>query len=235
MRRIVPVQKWTWIYRFQHLYLPVLYFLLAMKVRISDITDYFFLKKNGPIRVNWHPGIVARQIITKSLWVGWRMLLPIFILGAPAGHVMWYWFVSDLVTGGFLAYNFQVSHVVEDCEWPNGVPPTSAKKNSKKAAAVADKNVEMSWAENQIRTSVDYGHDSAVWTYLCGHLNYQIEHHLFPGVSQYHYPALAPIVKQTCKEFGLPYIYKPTFYEALMAHFGYLYNMGKAGKAVHMD
>ena len=33
----------------------------------------------------------------------------------------------------------------------------------------------------------------------------QIEHHLFPGVSQYHYPALAPIVMATCKEFGVSY------------------------------
>lgn len=33
----------------------------------------------------------------------------------------------------------------------------------------------------------------------------QIEHHLFPGISQYYYPAIAPLVMQTCKEFNVPY------------------------------
>lgn len=30
-------------------------------------------------------------------------------------------------------------------------------------------------------------------------------HHLFPGINQYYYPAIAPIVKETCKEYGVPY------------------------------
>ena len=91
------------------------------------------------------------------------------------------------------------------------------------------------WAENQVRTSVDYGHDSAIQTFLCGALNYQVEHHLFPGVSQYHYPAIAPMVRATCAEFGLPYIYKRNFAEAFAAHWTYLRDMGRAGKAVHLD
>lgn len=40
--------------------------------------------------------------------------------------------------------------------------------------------------------------------------NLQIEHHLFPGISQYYYPAIAPLVVQTCKEYGIPYRCVPT-------------------------
>ena len=35
-------------------------------------------------------------------------------------------------------------------------------------------------------------------------------HHLFPAISHTHYPAIAPIVMQTCKEYGVPYKVYPT-------------------------
>lgn len=38
-----------------------------------------------------------------------------------------------------------------------------------------------------------------------GGLNMQVEHHLFPRISHRHYPALRLIVKEFCKEHGLPY------------------------------
>lgn len=40
---------------------------------------------------------------------------------------------------------------------------------------------------------------------ICGGTDYQIEHHLFPGVSHPHYPRMAPLVKQWCAEHGYPY------------------------------
>ena len=36
-------------------------------------------------------------------------------------------------------------------------------------------------------------------------LGYQIEHHLFPNLSHIHYRKLSPLVKQMCRENGLPY------------------------------
>lgn len=40
---------------------------------------------------------------------------------------------------------------------------------------------------------------------FCGGTDYQIEHHLFPGISHPHYPRMAPIVKKWCEEHGYPY------------------------------
>jgi len=37
------------------------------------------------------------------------------------------------------------------------------------------------------------------------YLNYQIEHHLFPSMPQYHMPKVGPIVRKWCKENGLNY------------------------------
>ena len=33
----------------------------------------------------------------------------------------------------------------------------------------------------------------------------QVVHHLFPNICHTHYPAIAPIVVDTCREFGVPY------------------------------
>ncbi len=33
----------------------------------------------------------------------------------------------------------------------------------------------------------------------------QVVHHLFPNICHTHYPAIAPIVVETCREFGVPY------------------------------
>lgn len=40
---------------------------------------------------------------------------------------------------------------------------------------------------------------------ICSGLQYQIEHHMFPGVSHVHYPKMSKLVEQFCREQGLPY------------------------------
>jgi fatty acid desaturase len=40
---------------------------------------------------------------------------------------------------------------------------------------------------------------------LSGHLGFQIEHHLFPNIPAWRYPAMAPRVRDICERHGLPY------------------------------
>ena len=71
--------------------------------------------------------------------------------------------------------------------------------------------------------------------YLCGFLhfllpgalNHQTAHHLFPSVSQIYYPAITPIVRETCKEFGVRYNYKDTLFQALGCHISHLKRLGQ--------
>jgi linoleoyl-CoA desaturase len=39
----------------------------------------------------------------------------------------------------------------------------------------------------------------------CNGVEYQIEHHLFPGICHVHYPAVAPLVREFCRTHGYPY------------------------------
>lgn len=41
--------------------------------------------------------------------------------------------------------------------------------------------------------------------FLLGGLDYQIEHHLFPTMSRFHYPRIQPVVKRFCDTHGLRY------------------------------
>ena len=45
--------------------------------------------------------------------------------------------------------------------------------------------------------------------WFTGHLNYQIEHHLFPTMPRHNYAKVAPMVKSLCKKHGLNYEVKP--------------------------
>lgn len=40
---------------------------------------------------------------------------------------------------------------------------------------------------------------------LCSGLQYQVEHHLFPGISHVYYPKLSVLLRDFCRQYGLPY------------------------------
>jgi len=62
------------------------------------------------------------------------------------------------------------------------------------------------WGEMQVRHSGNYMSSYRLYTRYLGSINYQIEHHLFPSISNHRLPEIAPIVKQCCKEFNIPYV-----------------------------
>ena len=79
---------------------------------------------------------------------------------------------------------------------------------------------------SQVESTADFCHGSSFWTHFSGGLNYQVVHHLFPGVCHCHYPQLAPIVMKTCKEFGVRYQVYETFWAALSGHIEHLRKVG---------
>jgi len=213
LRFLVKRQIWKNSYKFQHLYMPILYGALGLKFRLQDFTWTFIAGANGPIHVNplsqaeW-----AHFIATKLLWFFYRIFVPIYILGLPASSVLGYFMISEIITGYWLAFNFQVSHISTEAIFPC---------NDK-----VEQNLKSEWAVSQVISSVDYAHGSFIPTFLSGALNYQTVHHLFPGVSQYHYPAIAPIVMEVCKKYKVPYNVLPSFKAALYAHVDYMYKLG---------
>ena len=84
---------------------------------------------------------------------------------------------------------------------------------------------------HQLRTTSNFGTNSAVLTWMCGSLNHQIEHHLFPKISHIHLRKLAPIVKQTAEEFGIPYRSSTTYWQAILPAHANARSLGSAPQA----
>jgi len=213
LRFLVKRQLWKKMYKYQHIYMPILYGLLALKFRIQDFTWTFISESNGPIHVNplskWE---WSHFLLTKSFWFFYRIIAPIYYFGISWQTCLAYFLLTEIITGYWLAFNFQVSHISTEAVFP--------------CDSTFNKDIEHEWAVVQVITAVDYAHGDFIQTLLCGALNYQTVHHLFPGVSQYHYPAIAPIIMEVCKEYKIPYNVLPSFSDALGTHLRFLYNRG---------
>jgi len=86
--------------------------------------------------------------------------------------------------------------------------------------------METAWAVHQVQATVDFARGNRLLSWFIGGLNFQIEHHLFPRICHVHYPAIAPLVEQTCREFGLGYVAHRTFLAGVGSHFRWLRRMG---------
>jgi fatty acid desaturase len=60
------------------------------------------------------------------------------------------------------------------------------------------------WYARQVRGSSNF-ETGRLGRVLSGHLGFQIEHHLFPNIPAWRYPAMAPRVRDICERHGLPY------------------------------
>lgn len=218
IRRIKPNQRWYNHYRFQAIYVPILYGLLGIKFRINDFTIMFVSKTNGSIRLTppstYH---ITMFIVGKIVFTYYRIILPCYYI--PIWQSIYLFIISDLVTSYYLALMFQVNHVIPQAKWP-----TIDKEKGM---------VNMDWAEMQLATTLDYAHGSWWTTFFSGALNYQVTHHLFPYICQIHYPAIAPIIKEHCAKHGITYHYLPSLSEALKNHLNYLALMGHAHNDLH--
>lgn len=231
IRRLVEEQKWFSPYRYQHIYLPVAYCFLALKTRVDDLKMVFGWAgdMNGPIPMNVNFAQRVGVLCTKLLFYAVHFALPIFgaeALGVGAVSVAplelrtWIacYLAMEFASGAWLAFFFQVSHLSDELDFP-----------------VRDGRKRVEWAQHQCETTVDYGHGSWLLTAMSGSLNYQVTHHLFPSVSPYHYPAIAPIICRVAEKHGIKYPKVQTYAQALGLHLAYLKRMGEGGNNMLPD
>ncbi|XP_060031735.1 fatty acid desaturase 3 [Erinaceus europaeus] len=64
------------------------------------------------------------------------------------------------------------------------------------------------WASSQLAATCNV-EPSFFNDWFSGHLNFQIEHHLFPTMPRHNYRRVAPLVKALCAKHGLRYEVKP--------------------------
>jgi len=201
-----------WYHRYQHWYATFLYgFISLVWVFKKDFSHIFgkdmreYTGKNPPLRT--YVSLIGFKLLHYILF----LILPMVVLDMAVWQVLIGFFAMHYVTGLTLTPIFQLGHCVEG---PAFVYPSHSN-------TIAD-----TWAEHQLKTTANFSNNNVLADWICGGLNYQIEHHLFPHICHTHYPEIAPIVEQTAKEFGLPYYCHRNFIVGYRAHLRLLKRIG---------
>lgn len=161
------------------------------------------LKKDGLTANYPKGGDLYRLIIGKAIFLFFAFALP--LSRHSVGHVIWAYVLVSMTMGIVFSIVFQLAHTVDNVEHP--------------LHGATDHN---EWVVHQIRTTSDFAASSRLATFALGGLNFQREHHLFPRVSHVHYPEIAKVVREVCRENHVEYCESPSFWSAMRSHYRFV-------------
>jgi linoleoyl-CoA desaturase len=191
-----PHRAW---HRAQHIYIWLIY---ALGLPLWSLQDFVLSVLALVSRKHLTDRFTLRQRIENVLSIGFNLVfavaLPFFFL--PPLEALAVCAITNVISSLLVVVQIVVNHEVpetEAAELPEG--PTD-------------------WGAHQVLTSHNYGATSLWALHLSGGLNLQIEHHLFPSVHYTHYPKLQGIVREACREFGLPYHESKNVWVAMAKH-----------------
>lgn len=215
--RLNPGLEPKWWHRFQHLYILFLYSLIGLDYSFHDILNYM---RGQYAHIRLHD----LRPLDHAMFILGKVAHFTIVLFVPLALYPWkqaifgMYLPIELCGGWFLACVFAVSHNTERAAYNLVKDPATAVGGPKVHTPC--------WAEMQIRTSCNWSPQSQLWLWMSGGLNFQIEHHLFPGVAHKNYPQIHPIVMAACKKRGIPYNSYPTFWAIFTAHLAMIKKLG---------
>lgn len=152
----------------------------GFQMQLAGWTHLFRILPHRELRKREH----WLDLLAMSLhYVFWVVLPCLFF---PVSHVLLL-YALRIILGGYVLYA-----VVG----PGHLPAEAARVDR----APSDDEYML----QQTACTVNY-YTGPVGRWLCSGLEYQIEHHLFPNISHIYYPKISPIVRDFCREHGLPY------------------------------
>jgi len=203
-------------HRWQFIYAWILYGLMTLSwIVVKDIKQLMGYSKDGMLRKIQDSSLRAWTwlIMTKLVYYSYVLVIPILFTPFVWWQLLLGFLVMHYVAGFILGIIFQPAHVMEHNTFEE----------------VDESNtVEENWTVHQLKTTCNFAHKNKLLSWYAGGLNYQIEHHLFPNICHVHYRRISKIVRETAKEFNIPYRSYPTFMSALVSHGRMLYALGRA-------
>ncbi|HEU4716880.1 MAG TPA: acyl-CoA desaturase [Bacteroidia bacterium] len=211
MSKHAPLNKF---HRFQHLYVFFLYSLMTLMRLGGDFFQLHEYNRKGLTKANKaHPvREYVKLVVGKVMYLLVALGLPLLLVSQSWWMILLAFVVMHLTAGMIMSVVFQLAHVVEGAEQP--VPDGQG-------------SIANDWMIHELMTTANFSRRNRLLSWYIGGLNFQIEHHLFPGISHVHYHRIAPIVERTAREFGLPYNQKPTFFHAFISHVRMLKELGR--------
>ncbi len=204
-----PIHKYQFVFAFFFYGLMTIYWAVA-----KDFIQFNKYVKNGVNANTRSQNAVAltKIILFKIAYFAVMLVMPIVYFEVPFYQVLTGFMLMHFLAGVVLTTVFQLAHTVEGTSHP---------------LANEQGTIENNWAIHQLNTTVNFCRKNKWISWYVGGLNFQVEHHLFPRICHVHYPAIAPIVKATAEEYGVPYLENETFYVALQSHIATLQRFGK--------
>lgn len=215
MFRFSPHQPWRKRHKYQFIYCWFFYSLMTLFwVTYKDFAQLFRYNRMNLLASQKMSlkRAVTRLIVHKAIYYGAMLVLPLIFAPYAWWQVTLGFVLMHATIGLMMSLVFQPAHVLPEKEFHK----------------VEEENkLEHSWAEHQLLTTANFAPKNKLLTWYIGGLNFQIEHHLFPGICHIHYPAIANIVRSTAEEFQLPYHVQRTFRGAILNHMKMLKKLGE--------
>lgn len=192
--RQTPFQKWYPHMRFQPFYWPLVASLsLPYIAWIFDWSDHLQktpLAKDKKTLTGFKGWCLF--LISKILHFTVAVFIPMIILSASG--INWYsvllvYFLAQMLASLIVVFLFLGTH------WANPEFYT----------APEDGKMLHGWYHQQLTTCCDWYPTPRLLNGLLGGVNLHLTHHLFPGWSHRHYPALQEIIERLAKDYQLPY------------------------------
>lgn len=190
---------WHFWNRWQHLYAIPLYALHALQwVWWSDAVA--LITNSHHLSGGKRALLFLELVLSRLSHIVLFLVVPYLILGSWLPVLAGY-FAFMLLFGGAMTVIFALAHIADVQEFM-----------TEKRSQSDD------WALHQLRTTSDFSVGNGLLTFLIGGLNFQVEHHIFPKLSHLHLAKIQPLVREYCREKGVPYHEFPSVWSALCAH-----------------
>jgi linoleoyl-CoA desaturase len=202
--KIFPSKKQSYMQRFQHYYMFILYpFFFFNWVFVRDFRD-FYSSERYVRKVCVIPAIEHLKLwIFKLFFISFTILIPVF-----AFHIPFLQAFSGLV---FLMFSGSLVGMII---------LLTPHANTGNEFPVPDENssLESSWFRQQFVTTNDVKGDLFFSKYLMNNFNFHLAHHLFPHLSAWQTAAATDIIREFAAEHHLPYK-SYTLFEAFRLHY----------------
>lgn len=136
--------------------------------------------------------MVFNHAITRRKWLDLTVMLMFYLKFFYLYSNMLGW----AVIGYYLAFRIVGSHWFVWVSQSNHIPME------------IEDDKERSWVPLQMYATCDV-EKSFFNDWFTGHLNFQIEHHLFPTMPRHNLYKIAPLVRSMCQKHSIPYTVKP--------------------------
>jgi linoleoyl-CoA desaturase len=204
-----PRRPWQ---RYQHLYAPLAYWLVAFHTIVYQ--DFVYLRKRRLANVTdirhpwWAYGLF---VLGKAAYLAVTFLIPLAVIDLPWWQVLLGILIAS-GAGSILFVGLLIgTHFAEAAAFP---------------ALDAQRRLPHDWAEHALVTAIDWSPASRIAHFVTGGANAHAAHHLFPTISHIHYRGIIEIIRATAQECGLRYN-ATTLPRMIASHFRFLQSLAR--------